>query len=94
MIESIGDYYACARIYGVPPPAEHVMNIGIGIEGVGSQLAGMWVFGMEATSQSENIGAIGITKVCSFICIELNVFTICLYEELHSFLFEGAVLMR
>lgn len=63
MVESIGDYYACARISGAPPPPEHAVNRGIGMEGVGSLLAGMWGSGNGTTSYSENIGAIGITKV-------------------------------
>lgn len=62
MVESIGDYYACARISGAPPPPEHAVNRGIGMEGVGSLLAGMWGSGNGTTSYSENIGAIGITK--------------------------------
>ncbi|PIK50018.1 putative solute carrier family 23 member 2 [Apostichopus japonicus] len=62
MVESIGDYYACARISGAPPPPEHAVNRGIGMEGFGSLLAGMWGSGNGTTSYSENIGAIGITK--------------------------------
>lgn len=65
MVESIGDYYACARISGAPPPPEHAVNRGIGMEGFGSLLAGMWGSGNGTTSYSENIGAIGITKVSS-----------------------------
>lgn len=65
MIESVGDYYACARLAGAPPPPEHAVNRGIGMEGFGSLLAGMWGSGNGTTSYSENIGAIGITKVAS-----------------------------
>ncbi|XP_078695054.1 solute carrier family 23 member 2-like [Branchiostoma floridae x Branchiostoma belcheri] len=65
MIESIGDYYACARLSGAPPPPTHVVNRGIGIEGIGCILAGAWGSGNGTTSYSENIGAIGITKVAS-----------------------------
>lgn len=65
MIESVGDYYACARLAGAPPPPEHAVNRGIGMEGFGSLLAGMWGSGNGTTSYSENIGAIGITKVGS-----------------------------
>ena len=36
---------------------------GIGIEGIGCILAGAWGSGNATTSYSENIGAIGITKV-------------------------------
>ena len=28
MIESIGDYYACARLSGAPPPPVHAINRG------------------------------------------------------------------
>ena len=29
MVESIGDYYACARLSGAPPPPGHAINRGI-----------------------------------------------------------------
>ena len=63
MVESIGDYYACARLSGAPPPPDHAINRGILIEGSGCVLAGCWGTGTGTTSHSENIGAIGITKV-------------------------------
>lgn len=62
-IESIGDYYACARLAGARPPPVHAMNRGIAIEGLGCILAGIWGSGNGTTSYSENIGAIGVTKV-------------------------------
>ncbi|KAK3863640.1 hypothetical protein Pcinc_030603 [Petrolisthes cinctipes] len=65
MVESVGDYYACARIGGAPPPPTHAVNRGIGIEGIGCILAGLWGTGNGTTSYSENIGAIGVTKVAS-----------------------------
>ena len=34
-IESVGDYYACARLSGAPPPPTHAINRGIGTEGFG-----------------------------------------------------------
>jgi xanthine/uracil permease len=70
-IESIGDYYACARLSGAPPPPMHAINRGIGTEGIGCILAGIWGTGNGTTSYSENIGAIGITKVTpSFIFLK------------------------
>jgi len=63
IIESVGDYYACARLSGAPPPPTHAVNRGIGIEGIGCILAGAWGSGNGTTSYSENIGAIGITTV-------------------------------
>jgi len=64
-IESVGDYYACARLAGAPPPPPHAINRGIGTEGFGCVLAGLWGTGNGTTSYSENIGAIGVTKVGS-----------------------------
>lgn len=69
MIESVGDYYACARLSGAPPPPRHAINRGIGMEGIGCLLAGAWGSGNGTTSYSENIGAIGITKVCISSCV-------------------------
>ena len=39
-------------------------DVGIGIEGICCIIAGAWGSGTGSTSYSENIGAIGITKVC------------------------------
>ncbi|XP_043445556.1 solute carrier family 23 member 1-like isoform X3 [Prionailurus bengalensis] len=65
MVESVGDYYACARLVGAPPPPRHAVNRGIGIEGLGCLLAGAWGTGNGTTSYSENVGALGITRVGS-----------------------------
>ncbi|KAM6168226.1 solute carrier family 23 member 1-like [Erethizon dorsatum] len=65
MVESVGDYYACARLAGAPPPPKHAINRGISIEGLGCLLAGAWGTGNGTTSYSENIGALGITRVGS-----------------------------
>ncbi|XP_078347816.1 solute carrier family 23 member 2-like [Oculina patagonica] len=70
LLESIGDYYACARMSGAPPPPRHAMNRGIGAEGVGCLLAGAFGCGIDTTSYAENIGAIGITKVGSLRVIQ------------------------
>ncbi|XP_049648378.1 solute carrier family 23 member 1-like [Accipiter gentilis] len=65
MLESVGDYYACARLCGAPPPPKHAISRGIGVEGIGCLLAGAWGTGNGTTSYSENVGALGITKVGS-----------------------------
>ncbi|KYO17514.1 solute carrier family 23 member 1 [Alligator mississippiensis] len=69
MLESVGDYYACARLSGAPPPPKHAINRGIGVEGIGSLLAGAWGTGNGTTSYSENVGALGITRVGSRMVI-------------------------
>lgn len=68
MLESMGDYYACARLSGAPPPPKHAVNRGIGVEGIGCLLAGAWGTGNGTTSYSENVGALGITKVSLVRC--------------------------
>jgi xanthine/uracil permease len=65
IVESIGDYYACARLSGAPTPTKKTINRGIGMEGVGCLIAGVLGTGNGTTSYSENIGAIGLTRVGS-----------------------------
>ncbi len=65
MVESIGDYYACARLAGAPPPTKATINRGIGMEGIGCLIAGIFGTGNGTTSYSENIGAIALTRVGS-----------------------------
>ncbi|CAI9717213.1 solute carrier family 23 member 1-like isoform X2 [Octopus vulgaris] len=65
IIDSIGDYYACARMCGLPPPPSHAVNRGIMIEGFASCLAGAFGAGHGTSTYGGNIGAIGITKVGS-----------------------------
>ncbi|XP_063788123.1 solute carrier family 23 member 2 [Pseudophryne corroboree] len=65
IIESIGDYYACARLSCAPPPPIHAINRGIFIEGLSCVLDGVFGTGNGSTSSSPNIGVLGITKVAS-----------------------------
>ncbi|XP_072289835.1 solute carrier family 23 member 2 [Eucyclogobius newberryi] len=65
IIESIGDYYACARLSLAPPPPIHAINRGIFIEGLSCVLDGLFGTGNGSTSSSPNIGVLGITKVGS-----------------------------
>ncbi|KAM8891867.1 solute carrier family 23 member 2 [Spinachia spinachia] len=69
-MESIGDYYACARLCGAPPPPTHAINRGIGVEGIGCILAALWGTGNGTTSYSQNIAALGITKVGSRLVLQ------------------------
>ncbi|CAB1322112.1 unnamed protein product [Coregonus sp. 'balchen'] len=65
IIESIGDYYACARLSCAPPPPVHAINRGIFMEGLSCVLDGLMGTGNGSTSSSPNIGVLGITKVGS-----------------------------
>ena len=65
IVESIGDYYACARLSGAPMLGKETINRGITFEGIGCFIAGVFGTGNGTTSYSENIGAIGLTRVGS-----------------------------
>jgi nucleobase transporter 1/2 len=65
MVESIGDYYACARIAEAPVPTQKMISRGLGAEGLGCLIAGILQTGNGTTSYSENIGSIGLTRVAS-----------------------------
>ncbi len=83
-MESIGDYYACARLSGAPPPPTHAINRGIAVEGVGCILAALWGSGNGTTSYSQNIAALGITRVgfvCVLIIIHITIFIIVCHQH-------------
>ncbi|XP_069140014.1 solute carrier family 23 member 1-like [Argopecten irradians] len=65
ILDSIGDYYACAMICNVPPPPSHSVNRGIAVEGLCTALSGAMGCGHATSTQGGNIGSIGITKVAS-----------------------------
>ncbi|XP_063962326.1 solute carrier family 23 member 1-like [Lytechinus pictus] len=71
VVQSIGDYYICARLSGAPSPPDHALNRGIGIEGLGGFLAGIWGAGVPTTSYPSNISVIGLTKVSSLLVIQV-----------------------
>ncbi|XP_060590151.1 solute carrier family 23 member 1-like [Ruditapes philippinarum] len=65
VIDSIGDYYACARVCCVPAPPRHAVNRGILIEGVCSFISGSVGCGHATSTYGGNIGAIGVSRVAS-----------------------------
>ena len=65
MIESIGDYYAAARMSEAPTPDASMISRGLGTEGIGCFIAGLLQTCNGSTTYSENIGAIGLTRVAS-----------------------------
>jgi nucleobase transporter 1/2 len=70
MIESIGDYYSCARLSGAPPPTPGIISRGLAGEGIGVVLAGLFGTANGTTSYSENIGAMSLTRVGSRAVIQ------------------------
>lgn len=62
-VESISYYPTVSQMCGAPPPPLHAINRGIGIEGLGTILAGLFGSGNGTNTFGENVGAIGVTKV-------------------------------
>jgi xanthine/uracil permease len=71
IIESFGDYHSCALLAGAGLPTPQQINKGIGAEGLGCFITGLFG-GFSSTSYSENIGLIGITKVGSKYVVMLS----------------------
>jgi solute carrier family 23 (nucleobase transporter), member 1 len=67
-IESFGDYHAISRMVGLGDPSKRTINRGIGAEGIGCFLTGIFG-GFASTSYSENIGLVGLTKVASRVVV-------------------------
>ncbi|XP_052225861.1 solute carrier family 23 member 1-like isoform X4 [Dreissena polymorpha] len=65
ILDSVGDYFACARACHVPPPPRHAVNRGLAVEGVCTLLSGAVGCGHATTTYAGNIGAMGLTKVAS-----------------------------
>ncbi|XP_037029849.1 solute carrier family 23 member 1 [Bradysia coprophila] len=64
-VESISYYPVTAQMCSAPPPPLHAINRGIGTEGLGTVLAGLWGSGNGTNTFGENVGAIGVTKIGS-----------------------------
>ncbi|XP_021369666.1 solute carrier family 23 member 1-like isoform X2 [Mizuhopecten yessoensis] len=65
ILDSIGDYYACAKTCNAPPPPSHAINRGIAVEGLCTLISGVVGCGHATSTYGGNVGAIGITKVGS-----------------------------
>ncbi len=70
MIESFGDYHACAHLAGAADPTPAQISRGIGFEGIGCALTG-FLGGFSSTSYSENIGLVGLTRVGSRYVVQI-----------------------
>lgn len=64
-VESISYYPTVSQMCAAPPPPLHAINRGIGIEGLGTILAGLFGSGNGTNTFGENVGAIGVTKIGS-----------------------------
>ncbi|XP_037924416.1 solute carrier family 23 member 2 isoform X2 [Hermetia illucens] len=64
-VESISYYPTVSQMCEAESPPLHAINRGIGTEGFGTMLAGLWGAGNGTNTFGENVGAIGVTKVGS-----------------------------
>ncbi|XP_054725358.1 solute carrier family 23 member 2 [Anastrepha obliqua] len=64
-VESLSYYPTVSQMSGAQSPPLHAINRGIGTEGLGTVLAGIWGAGNGTNTFGENVGAIGVTKVGS-----------------------------
>ncbi|XP_052797378.1 solute carrier family 23 member 1-like [Mya arenaria] len=85
VIESIGDYYTCARLAGALPPPTHAVNRGIFVEGIDCIISSAVGAGFGVTSCSQNIGVISLTKVGSRRVVLMGGFIMALFGCLGKF---------
>ncbi|XP_076349451.1 solute carrier family 23 member 1-like [Tachypleus tridentatus] len=85
VLESVGDYYACSRLACALPPPPRAINRGIFAERISCIISGIWGSGCEMTFYSQNIGAIGISKVASRRVIQYGAVTMMIFAVLGKF---------
>jgi solute carrier family 23 (nucleobase transporter), member 1 len=64
-VESLGDYYAAARISGAPVPPPAAVSRAVLFQGIGCAVAGLFGTGSGTTAYNENLAAMAITRVAS-----------------------------
>ena len=62
-VESLGDYYAAARISGAPVPPPAAVSRAVLFQGIGCAVAGLFGTGSGTTAYNENLAAMAITRV-------------------------------
>ncbi|KAK6133537.1 hypothetical protein DH2020_032666 [Rehmannia glutinosa] len=72
LIESTGAYKAASRLASATPPPAHVLSRGIGWQGIGILLAGLFGTVTGFTVSVENIGLLGSTRVGSRRVIQIS----------------------
>ncbi|THU62038.1 hypothetical protein C4D60_Mb01t00950 [Musa balbisiana] len=72
LIESTGAYKAAARLASATPPPSHVLSRGIGWQGIGILLDGLFGTVTGSTVSVENLGLLGSTRVGSRRVIQIS----------------------
>ncbi|KAL4184980.1 hypothetical protein AMTRI_Chr10g228300 [Amborella trichopoda] len=72
LTESTGAYKAAARLAIATPPPAYVLSRGIGWQGIGILLDGLFGTGTGSTVSVENVGLLGLTRVGSRRVVQLS----------------------
>lgn len=71
-IDSVGSYHASSLLVAARAPTPGVVSRAIGLEGLTSVLAGLWGIGTGATTLTENVHTIAVTKMGSRRAVEFG----------------------
>lgn len=72
LIESTGAFKAAARLASATPPPAHVLSRGIGWQGIGILLSGLFGTASGSAVSIENVGLLGSTRVGSRRVIQIS----------------------
>ncbi|KAJ0493729.1 putative xanthine/uracil/vitamin C permease [Helianthus annuus] len=72
MAESTGAYVAASRLAIATPPPAYVLSRGIGWQGIGVLLDGLYGTGTGSTVSVENVGLLGLTRVGSRRVVQIS----------------------
>ncbi|CAJ2653662.1 unnamed protein product [Trifolium pratense] len=88
MVESTGAYQAAARLAIATPPPAYVLSRGIGWQGIGVMLDGLFGTLTGSTVSVENVGLLGLTRVGSRRVVQVSAGFMIFFSTLGKF---GAV---
>ena len=84
IIESIGDYHSISYTANLDNPDEHTISKGIGSEGLGMIISG--IFGsMATTTYTENIGLVNLTRIASRYVVQIGAIILILISFIGKF---------
>ncbi|XP_028199507.1 nucleobase-ascorbate transporter 1-like isoform X3 [Glycine soja] len=72
MVESTGAYMAASRLAIATPPPAYVLSRGIGWQGIGVLLDGLYGTAIGSTISVENVGLLGLTRVGSRRVVQIS----------------------
>ncbi|KAK1296412.1 Nucleobase-ascorbate transporter 1 [Acorus calamus] len=85
LIESTGAYKAASRLAIATPPPAYVLSRGIGWQGIGTLLDGLFGTGTGSTVSVENVGLLGLTRVGSRRVVEISAGFMLFFSTLGKF---------